>query len=82
MYERYWAFPMQRYRIYVEGGIPPGWSDSMGGLAISLHEQPAGHVVTELSGLLADQCALHGVLDTLFMLNLPVLRVEREPEGK
>lgn len=30
-----------------------------------------------LSGPLADQGALHGVLDLLFMLNLPLIRIER-----
>jgi len=29
------------------------------------------------SGPLADQAALQGVLDTLFMLNMPLLSVER-----
>ena len=65
------------YRIRVEGLIDSNWSDSLAGLAIAV-EQPAGpHPVSILTGLLDDQGALQGVLETLFMLNMPLLEVER-----
>ena len=69
--------PIWRYQILVEGAVNPAWSDCLAGLTITMREQPT---VSLLSGPLADQGALHGVLDTLFMLNLPLIRVERYPK--
>jgi hypothetical protein len=66
------------YRILVEGLIDPNWSDCLSGLAIKAHERSSQPPVTELRGPLKDQAALQGVLDTLFMLNMPVLLVERD----
>jgi hypothetical protein len=68
---------MPQYQILVEGALDPRWSGSLAGLAISVRKQPEQPVVTVLRGLLADQAALQGVLDTLFMLNMPLLLVER-----
>jgi len=45
---------------------------------MSVRERPSQPIVTELSGQLQDQSALQGVLDTLFMLNMRVLLVERD----
>jgi hypothetical protein len=36
-------------------------------------------VVTQLTGTLPDQSALHGVLNTLFELHLPILSTECDP---
>ena len=69
---------MHRYRILVEGTFDPSWSDCLGGLVMSVRERPSQPIVTELSGQLQDQSALQGVLDTLFMLNMRVLLVERD----
>jgi len=68
---------MPRYQIHVEGTLDPNWSECLAGLTVSLREQPAQPPVTVLTGPLADQAALQGVLDTLFMLNMPLLLVER-----
>ena len=68
---------IHRYRILVEGTFDPHWSDCLCGLAISVREQPSQPPVTELRGPLQDQAALQGVLDTLFMLNMRLLLVER-----
>jgi hypothetical protein len=69
----------QRYQILVEGALDPKWSECLGGLAVSVREGPEQPLVTELTGALEDQAALQGVLDTLFMLNLRLLHVERRP---
>jgi len=71
--------PAEYYRILIEGAIDPAWSDCLAGLAIEVEVRPGERAVSVLSGALRDQSALHGVLDTLFMLNLPVLLVERCP---
>lgn len=68
---------MPCYQIHVEGVFDPQWFDCFAGLAIAVREQPAQPPVTVLTGPLADQAALQGVLDTLFMLNMPLLMVER-----
>ncbi len=65
------------YRIIVEGRLDPAWSPSLAGLDITLPGASSLHPVSVLSGPLPDQGALHGVLDLLFMLNLPLIRVER-----
>jgi hypothetical protein len=65
------------YRIVVEGVLEPAWFDCLGGLAIAEQRQPGQPVVTQLEGRLEDQSALQGVLDTLFMLNMRLMIVER-----
>ncbi len=62
-----------QYRIRVEGGLNPA-ADWVDGLTISISENPA---VTTLTGTLTDQAALHGLLQTLYSLGLPLLTVER-----
>ncbi len=63
------------YRIQVEGGIHPTGADWLEGMAISVSFDPP--VTTTLTGRLADQAALHGLLQTLYSLGLPLLNVER-----
>jgi len=65
------------YRIRVQGVLDAGWSDWLGGLAISCDRSAAdGRAVTMLHGRLLDQAALFGVLNTLYDLRLPLLSVE------
>ncbi len=59
------------YHIRVQGQIDESWSDWLGGLTIT--PQPDG--ATLLSGSIIDQAALHGILDRLYGLNLPILSV-------
>ncbi len=70
------------YRIVVHGIIDRMWSEALGGLAIAEQRRPGQPVVTQLEGHLVDQSALHGVLDTLFMLGLILFSVERLPGEK
>jgi hypothetical protein len=65
------------YRIIVEGWLDPAWSPSLAGLDISECDASSLRPTSVLTGPLADQGALHGVLDLLFMLNLPLIKVER-----
>lgn len=67
------------YRIVVEGEIDPIWYDCLGGLTLAEQRGLDLPVVTQLEGMLADQSALHGVIATLFMLGLRLVRVERLP---
>ncbi len=67
------------YRIRIEGRLDPSWSDRMAGMAIEADEGEATPV-TVLTGELADQSALHGVLHALLELHLPILSTERFAE--
>jgi hypothetical protein len=63
-----------RYKIQVEGGIHPAGADWLEGLTVNVSYNPP---ITTLTGRLTDQAALHGLLQTLYSLGLPLLNVER-----
>jgi hypothetical protein len=63
------------YEFRVEGYLTDRWSDWFEGLAI--RNDPNGE--TTLSGLLADQAALFGVLAKIHALNLALVSVRRLP---
>ena len=65
-----------RYRIVVQGHLGPEWSAWLGGLAISWQEPDQ----TVLVGQVLDQAALHGLLNSIRDLGLPLLEVLRLPE--
>ena len=65
------------YRIIVEGTLDPIWLQCLGGLEITEERQPDQRVITRLEGRPKDESALHGVLDTLFMLGMRLILVER-----
>jgi hypothetical protein len=67
------------YRIVVDGALDPSWRECLGSLEITEQRQPGQPVVTRLEGRLVDQSALQGVLDTLFMLGMRLITVERLP---
>lgn len=60
-----------RYRIRVRGYLGPEWASWFGGL-IMTWEQPGETVFT---GQVIDQAALHGILNTIRDLGLPLLEV-------
>jgi hypothetical protein len=65
------------YRIGVKGRIPPRWWDRLEGMVVAECATGAGPPLTTLEGELADQPALAGLLNTLFLLQLSVVSVER-----
>ena len=65
------------YQIVVKGHLDSEWSDWFDGLTITLEDNGE----TILSGPLADQTALHGVLMKIRDLGLPLLSLTRkDPE--
>jgi hypothetical protein len=62
-----------RYQIRVEGVLDPGWSAWFDGMEV------AGDVrgQTTISGPVADQAALHGLLTKVRDLGLPLVSVHR-----
>ncbi len=61
------------YEIRIEGELPVDWSNWFEGMSIS-RGQPGESI---LSGTLADQAALHGVLTKIRDLNLKLISVSR-----
>ncbi len=57
------------YQIRIQGQIDESWSEWLGGLAIT----PQSNGETLLTGSIVDQAALHGILDKLYAMNLPIL---------
>ena len=65
----------KHYQIEAQGVLGQQWSGRLGGMAISVSSQADEPAVTMLVGELADQAALMGVLNTLYMLRHPLLSV-------
>ena len=64
------------YRIRVQGQLGPEWSAWFGGLSLSWQEPDQSVLV----GQVVDQAALHGLLNSIRDLGLPLLEVLRLPE--
>ena len=63
----------QIHEIRVQGRLDDRWVDWLEGLALTRENDGT----TTLTGPLADQAALHGVLNTIRDLNLPIVSVRR-----
>ena len=64
-----------RYEIQVQGRLPEHWPDFFGQLQAAVAETDH-EPITTLTGTVADQAALHGILQALYALGLPVLAVQ------
>lgn len=62
-----------------KGFLDPAWRKCLGGLEISEQRRASRPVVTQLRGRVVDQSALQGVIDTVFMLGVRLMSVERLP---
>jgi hypothetical protein len=63
----------QVYRIKVQGHLDSSWSGWFDGLTLANEENET----TTLTGQIADQAALHGLIGKVRNLGLPLLLVER-----
>ncbi len=63
------------YEIRVEGHLPPHWSDWFDGLTV----RPGAGDETLISGAVADQAALFGLLKKVRDLGLSLLSIRRIP---
>jgi hypothetical protein len=68
-------------RITVRGRVAPHWSQWLGELQLSYRTDSEGGTVTDLSGTVADQSALQGVLNRIWNLNLTVLSVRTSADA-
>ena len=60
------------YQITIRGNLDPKWSKWFNGMAVSSQD---GSPVTILTGRIADQAKLRGILNKLWDLNLIVISV-------
>ncbi len=67
------------HEIRVQGHLDQRWTDWLDGMTVSHHRDGT----TTLTGPLADQPALHGVLNRIRDLALPIVSVRRiSPDGQ
>jgi len=64
------------YRIEVEGLLAESWSERLAGMRITARKRLDQTTVTTLVGRLKDQAELSGVLNSLYNLHRPILKVE------
>jgi len=64
------------YCIEVEGHLDDSWSDRLAGLRISSRKRADESSITTLTGRVRDQAELAGVLNSLYELHLPLLKVD------
>jgi hypothetical protein len=64
---------VEHYRIRVLGQLDQGWAAYFAGLELTNRDDGT----TQLCGPVADQAALHGLLQRLGGLGLPILEVRR-----
>jgi hypothetical protein len=73
-----WPDEPATYRIRARGTLDASWSSELGGLAMAPDTAKDGEPETVLSGRLADQAALLGVLNYLADLGFALVSVERD----
>ncbi|GAA3103802.1 hypothetical protein JOF29_003543 [Kribbella aluminosa] len=65
------------YEIRLQGRLDPRWTEWFDGMTISTHADGT----TVIHGHVADQAALHGLLQRLRDLGLPLLSVDRQSQN-
>jgi hypothetical protein len=64
------------YCIRVHGTIDASWSERLAGMHITTRNRGGAGPVTTLAGMVPDQAALAGVLETLYEGHFTLLSVE------
>jgi hypothetical protein len=70
------------YQIKVPGHLDQSWSEWAGGMTITLEGGDDIPPTTTLTGVVADQAALQGLLRRLYSLGLPLISVNWVESGK
>ena len=65
-----------RYQIKIQGRQITGWSDWMEDLEIVTERNSEGTTLTTLTGFVKDQAGLHGMLNHIRDLNIPLISVQ------
>jgi hypothetical protein len=69
--------PPAVYQIRMEGVLDEKWSDWFNGMSIAFERTGDGPPITTLSGAVADQAELRGMLSKIWDLNLTLISVIR-----
>lgn len=64
------------YEIEIQGWLEERWSRWFDGMNITVKTETSGPSVTVLTGLVDDQAALHGLLNRIRDLGIPLLSVQ------
>ena len=67
------------YLIELQGRLDPKWSISFDGMVLTHRVVSSGFTITRLQGIVADQSALHGLLNHIRDLGLPLISVSYLP---
>lgn len=70
------------YRIELAGHLDKGWAVRFDGMHLANGFADDGKPITTISGPVADQAALHGVLARIRDLGVQILKVELKDEAK
>jgi hypothetical protein len=65
------------YQIRVHGRLDKRWTDWFSGMTITFGSGSDGSPITVLTGAVADQSVLRGILDSVWDLNLTLVSVVR-----
>jgi hypothetical protein len=65
------------YQIQIEGKLDEGWSEWFRDMTVTFERASDGLPITTLTGPVADQAALRGILNRIWDLHLTVLSVTR-----
>ena len=65
-----------KFLIEIKGLLDRNMVDYLGGLSITYHQSHLKIDTTSLEGEIMDQAALIGILNTLYDLRYPILKVE------
>lgn len=66
-----------RYEIRLQGRLSPRWAATFDDMTLTTHDDGT----TILRGPVADQAALHGLLQRLAGLGIPLLSVGQQPDS-
>jgi hypothetical protein len=69
--------PRATYEIQVEGELDQSWEEWFSSLTVTLEYTSGQPPITTLTGAVADQAALRGMLCRLWDLNLTIVSVRR-----
>lgn len=64
------------YQIQIQGRLKESWSRWFDDMEITDKSDADGPTITSLTGKVADQSALHGVLNRIRDLNIPLISVQ------
>ena len=65
-----------KYQIKIQGRLNETWSDWMDDLETNVVRQDQGTTITILTGIVKDQTGLHGLLNRIRDLSIPLISVQ------